>query len=1423
MATDARVDWFRPRVCTLLGLPEAKGKALWDGLISDEAALKSFKTFLSGDAGGTNAPSLMLFVDPGVAPRRTADPAEASENGLIPAVPQPTAAPADSSAAAQAEASDTAADAGTAPAAVASQKENAQQASESLLVRANPKLRLCAGAFPKEEVQGRPAAYFTRDCAPPGELKFDDLPVLISSGLLSGGTPSLLLLDQVLKQVYLPLLTQQSPGGKAARPGQLTAKASAEVAATLDRFSTHVKHMIHAQQGDVKLQIPDLDLSDPAAAAKDPELVEQLERTLASWTEVMDALLQREISKKVQAPGAMAEITYWRERNALVGAVHEQLLRHNAQSIIDVGCTASEDPKLVSNFRAAAASLKQLTEEARGNLKFLATLERHFEVLQSGALNAVCDCLPSLMSALRMVWIISRHYGDDATMFALLKRIAAQIADRIEAAVKPKELFGMPLKESTELLNTAATLAKQWFNIYMQIREQIEVGGKDSRWEFNKPALFERTNHIAAVCTDLAAFAATVNDFRSFLGPALRSITGDVQAIDEVVMMVDDLSAVITHANFNVMSHSHPEEWEAVKKDFKELKEEVAGATQSLIDKSFRRLRSAEAATQLLLSMKRMETGGALQAQMMAKSTEIVAQFARELDSVSNLFRSKKASPPVARDVPPVAGAIQWSRSLMARCQRTMNAIESLQPSLLQTPFGSTVHGQYRSLARNLLNFEKGWYDPWHKDCDAQVTSLLMQPLLSEDPTTDRVIVLFPIALRVAMREARMLDRLGLAVPPAATTLALQESHYMAMSESLESMLRSYYQAVDGLSPIEADLLHGKIRELRKSLLPGFDRLNWTALGISEFISATHKAVGLFQSVVTQVRKSANLALQAQAAIEQAHLCPELCRPLAPEDVSTHDVDVPTLHALCDDIEVHHQQVVKGLLAQYASISPALIAIEEQVYGTATGKHPEMAPFYRFWEASIFRAINAMVLRGINDLLAAAGKKGRRAKELNERRAPLFKTSLGLVGGEIVSAPTSQEVEKSLAKAARGLVECTKHFVRWMHGTCLICPPIKVSEDADVEPFIHSFFADVGASPTVVKAVLTLSQHAHRAISLANRCMESWRKHQALWKLDKSAVIDKLAAKTPTTAVWNARLGQYLRAAQSFHSQKRTMDSDFVRVDASALADAAMDEALTWLQLLSHAMRRIDQPDVQATSAWLKQVTVDLNGDASSATTAVRAVQEQSAANECRMADMQQRCRLRLSYIEAAGKFGDRRRSSSNSGLLLETELSPSHASRSKLRLLKITVAAILHAAVYTLEVKDEQLTWSRPIKGLAAPNSQPDGMLLDLEMRLPLEHYILPRLSADAAGEFSASRNFVDGEDFSFSSDCTKFAIFAPVSSFRSEICVYDANTLNRILRREYWDATSGHTWSHDGQSLVILVGYFRGSPREEMECQGI
>jgi hypothetical protein len=71
--------------------------------------------------------------------------------------------------------------------------------------------------------------------------------------------------------------------------------------------------------------------------------------------------------------------------------------------------------------------------EAKDNVKFLTTLERHFKNISSGNLTAILDTLPSMMNALRMVWVISRHYNTDDQMLPLMRRIASEIADKVSA------------------------------------------------------------------------------------------------------------------------------------------------------------------------------------------------------------------------------------------------------------------------------------------------------------------------------------------------------------------------------------------------------------------------------------------------------------------------------------------------------------------------------------------------------------------------------------------------------------------------------------------------------------------------------------------------------------------------------------------------------------------------------------------------------------------------------------------------------------------------------------------------------------------------------------------------------------------------------------------------------------------------------
>lgn len=42
-----------------------------------------------------------------------------------------------------------------------------------------------------------------------------------------------------------------------------------------------------------------------------------------------------------------------------------------------------------------------------------------------------------------------------------------------------------------------------WQQSYLEVRKKIEQSGRDTRWEFDRKKLFERSNYIAQVCNDI--------------------------------------------------------------------------------------------------------------------------------------------------------------------------------------------------------------------------------------------------------------------------------------------------------------------------------------------------------------------------------------------------------------------------------------------------------------------------------------------------------------------------------------------------------------------------------------------------------------------------------------------------------------------------------------------------------------------------------------------------------------------------------------------------------------------------------------------------------------------------------------------------------------------------------------------------------
>ena len=115
----------------------------------------------------------------------------------------------------------------------------------------------------------------------------------------------------------------------------------------------------------------------------------------------------------------------------------------------------------------------------------------------------------------------------------------------------------------------------------------------------------------------------------------------------------------------------------------------------SFINQSFQSLRSAEGAFDMLHNFKNIRSRDTINATMMKKFNEILTQFEREVENISQLFLDHKDDPPISRNQPPVAGAISWSYSLFMRIKHTVLRFQTMK-ELIDSEAGKSVRERER-------------------------------------------------------------------------------------------------------------------------------------------------------------------------------------------------------------------------------------------------------------------------------------------------------------------------------------------------------------------------------------------------------------------------------------------------------------------------------------------------------------------------------------------------------------------------------------------------------------------------------------------------------------------------------------------------------------------------------------------------------
>ena len=678
--------------------------------------------------------------------------------------------------------------------------------------------------------------------------------------------------------------------------------------------------------------------------------------------------------------------------------------------------------------------------------------------------------------------------------------------------------------------------------------------------------------------------------------------------------------------------------WRAQMDSFNAEVRRIENEAKNFIDESFKKLRSAEGAFEMLLNFKHIKSREVINDQMMMKFNDILLQYGKEVERMDEIFSAYQDAPPLHKNHPPMAGSIFWCRSLFFRIKHTIITFQAMD-DMIKSEQALEARSNYLLVGRKMRDYEETKFSQWQEEVEALLPGLLKRNLLigqdemlAVDNEVDgavhnknveydvpgdhgqvKFVVNFVQELKRIIIEAKYMETIGFPVPELARNVALQEEKYISAVDGLNLMLGRYHKILGSLEEAELDLLQDHIEELRRVIRPGSKRLNWNSLGISDFIGKCQQAIAKFESLVNQIQKNAkdiNLRLQM---IEETDLF-----KYPPPKFGTI---LPSAKEFFEHIEKERAKDFEVLAQRYRAIGPLLTKMEGLVVLTNTGKSPKMKSYYSYWEARVFKTLTRLVNRNLKSF----------NKDIVSDHQ-LFQVETLLAAPDIVLHPPANELNKLFLQNLRDCVEGTRVFTRWMAGTCLETPPQKVDGEDNLVNF--TYFSDIAQNSDTKNYFSIAQTNFQKKLSSMTQYLSRWKKYRKVWKVDKSAVLDKWFAKNPTVVMFDDQLHYYTLMIEEIQTMPLTKNQEMIRLHMAPLVDSIKDHAKGWIKILGKLLNESASTNLYSLKSEIDgkredlAKTPDTLGELKFVLKSIADIREISLTVEFRCLDIQERYRV---------------------------------------------------------------------------------------------------------------------------------------------------------------------------------------------------
>ncbi|XP_070274744.1 dynein axonemal heavy chain 8 [Myotis yumanensis] len=1039
-----------------------------------------------------------------------------------------------------------------------------------------------------------------------------------SKGLLHG-------IRNMLAKIFLPAILATNNWGalNQSKQGESEKHVFTE---TINRYLSFLDGARISIEGTVKLKnIDNFEFSklqtfeEVTVAASNSETVRQLEDVLMIWYKQIEQVLieSEQMRKEADDSGPLTELEHWKRMSAKFNYIIEQIKGPSCKAVINVLNVAHS--KLLKNWRDLDARITDTANESKDNVRYLYTLEKVCQPLYNYDLVSMAHGIQNLINAIRMIHSVSRYYNTSERMTSLFIKVTNQMVTASKAYITDGGINHVWDQETPLVLKKIQDcifLFKEYQASFHKTRKLILESSGEKSFEVSEMYIFGK---FEAFCKRLEKITEMITIVQTF--SALSHST--VEGIDIMAIKFKNIYHGVKKKQYDILDPRRIE----FDTDFLDFMAKISALEvqiQAFMNSTFGKILSSQQALQLLQRFQKLNIP-CLKLEINHTIERILQCYVAELEAIKKLYHSQKDDPPLARNMPPIAGKILWVRQLYRRISEPINYFFK-NSDILSSSEGKAVIRQYNKISYVLVEFELVYHTAWTREI-SQIQYALQATLFVRHPESGKLMVNFDPKILEVVRETKCMIKMKLEVPDQAKRMLKLESKLKGDKLHLQDLLQYYDELCQEVPSVFVNLMAPKVKKVESVLRQGLTILTWSSLTLESFFQEVDSVLNMFNQLLKKINDLCEMHIDT--------VLKEIAKTVLislPEAGATKVEDMLTLNETYTrewaDILNHKSKHVEEAVRELISIFEAIYEVK---YSVKIGKHvsehrkhvvfgseaeetentdyetsimPEVAvnekedefkkeckEVYAFFSHQLLDSLQKATRLSLDTMKKRIFVASLYGRKRAEDVISFIKTEVHLAIPNVVMVPSLDDIQQAINRMIQLTLEVSRGVAHWGQQPTRHMKNVKVSpsrtadlahpsggkqlkrEEKSFEDLIparklKNFYPGVAEHKDISKLVLLLSSSVNSLRKAAHEALQDFQKYKTLWTEDRDVKVKEFLAHNPSLTEIRSEILHYATFEQEIDELKPVIIVGALELHTEPMKLALSIEAKAWKMLL---------------------------------------------------------------------------------------------------------------------------------------------------------------------------------------------------------------------------------------------------------------